>query len=85
MTSAPKPDTDDTAFRLGPLAVVVAGIVAFGPLMNMFWRFAIAMSWHSPRLSGLLLGPGFLVVVATYLCVVVVGAVLMAREGRKQR
>jgi hypothetical protein len=33
MASAPKPDTDHTVFRLGPLAVVVAGIVAFGPLM----------------------------------------------------
>jgi hypothetical protein len=93
MTSTPKRDPDETAFRIGPLAVVLIGMLAFAPLVKGFWHFSMFVAWHySDRLGILLLNFGTLVLVAAYIGVVVAGVVVLRtssrvknREGRKQR
>jgi hypothetical protein len=89
MTSIPKRDTDETAFRIGPLAVVLIGMLALGPLVTGFWHFCMFVAWHySGRLGILLFNFGTLILVAAYLGVVIAGVVLLRvkdREGRKQR
>jgi hypothetical protein len=89
MTSTPKRDTDETAFRIGPLAVVLIGMLAFSPLVTGFWHFCSFVAWHySDRFGSLLFNFGTLILVAAYLGVVITGVVLLRgknREGRKQR
>jgi hypothetical protein len=80
MTSAQKPDADQTTFRIGPLAVVLIGMLGFEPLVTGFWDFCIFVTWHySNRLGSLLYSFGTLVLVAAYLGVVIAGVVLLRK------
>ena len=86
MTSPQKRDTDQTAFRIGPLAVVLIGMLAFGPLVKGFWHFCTFVAWHSSaQLGSLLLNFGTLILVAAYLGVVIAGVVLLREKNREGR
>lgn len=77
-----KRDTDQTAFRIGPLAVIVIGMVALGPLLKGFWEFCMFIAWHFSVQLDSLLFYGTLILVAAYLGVVITGVVLLRHKQR---
>lgn len=84
MTSAQKRHTDQTAFRIGPLAVVLIGMVGFAPVVQGFWYVSEFVALHfSNRLGAWMYYPGTWTLIVAYLCGVIAGVVLLLRANKK--
>jgi hypothetical protein len=83
MTSAQMCDTDQTAFRIGPLAVVLIGMVGFAPVVQGFWYVSEFVALHFSNRFGVWIYPGTLTLIVAYLCGVIAGVVLLLRANKK--
>ena len=85
MTSAPKADSDHTVFRAGPGMWALVGMAAFAPMIHMYLALVEVVARHFNRLGSLMMTFGTLGVAATYVCVVIVGVVVLKIKDGKDR